>query len=121
MAREGKPMPALPNEIDAELTLEIDGSDITPEKFLRGVRAFFGTLDAVTREVGNEREPLHWVVQVKAGSNLVGVRPAPNTPLPIVDRVLGLVRRGSRPSKIAPRRRRAFRFSRSGICATSAT
>jgi hypothetical protein len=87
-------MPALPNEIDAELTLEIDGSDITPEKFLRGVRAFFGTLDAVTKEVGKEPEPVHWVVQVKAGSNLVGVRATGNAPPAIVDRVLGLVRAG---------------------------
>jgi hypothetical protein len=94
MAREGEPMPALPNEIDAELTLEIDGTDITPEKFLRGVRAFFGVLEVVTKEVCNERERAHWMVQVKAGSNLVGVRPAPNTPLPIVDRVLGFVRAG---------------------------
>jgi hypothetical protein len=94
MAREGQPMPALPNEIDAELTLEIDGTDITPETFLRGVRAFFGTLDAVTREVCEERERVHWTVQVKAGSNLVGVRAAANTRLPTVDRVLGLIRAG---------------------------
>lgn len=87
-------MPALPNEIDAELTLELDGSDITPEKFLRGVRAFFGVLDVVTRQVCDAREPLRWKVQVKAGSNLIGVQPAPGTPAPIVDRVLGIVQAG---------------------------
>lgn len=87
-------MPALPNEIDAELTLELDGTDITPEKFLRGVRGFFGLLDVVTREVSGERERVRWTVHVKAGSNLVGVLPARGTPGAIVDRVVGAVRAG---------------------------
>jgi hypothetical protein len=87
-------MPTLPNEIDAELTLELDGTDITPEKFLRAVRGFFGVLDGVSREVSGGRERVRWTVHVKAGSNLVGVLPARGAPATIVDRVVGVVRTG---------------------------
>ena len=87
-------MPALPNEIDAELTLELDGTDITPEKFLRGVRAFFGVLEVVTKEVCAERERVRWTVRVQAGSNLVGVWPASGTPPAIVERVVDAIQVG---------------------------
>lgn len=60
-------------EIDSDLTLEVDGRAVTPEKFLRSVRAFFGIVREVTRDVCGDGEPVHWRVQVKAGSNLVGV------------------------------------------------
>lgn len=87
-------MPAIPNEIDAELTLELDGTDITPEKFLRGVRAFFGVLEVVTKEVCGERERVRWTIRVQAGSSLVGVWPAPGTPAAVVDRVVGAIQTG---------------------------
>lgn len=63
-------------EIDTELTLEIDGTTVTTEKFQRGVTAFFGVLSDVSRSVCDGKNRLEWHVQVKSGSNLVGVRPA---------------------------------------------
>ena len=62
-------------DIDADLTLEIDGKDVTPEKFMRGVRAFFGLINEVTRGLAGPDQFVHWTVQVKDGSNLVGVVP----------------------------------------------
>ena len=64
-------------DTDTDLTLEIRGKRVTPEKFLRGVRAFFGVVRGVTNEVCADRPKVEWLVQVKAGSNLVGVRAAP--------------------------------------------
>jgi hypothetical protein len=62
-------------DIDADLTLEIDGHNITPDKFMRGVRAFFGLVREVTRDIIAPQQFLHWVVQVKSGSNLIGLAP----------------------------------------------
>jgi hypothetical protein len=66
---------ATPDDIDTDLTLEIDGRNVPPGKFLRGVRAFFGVLDEVTNAVCGDSALPEWAVQVKSGSNLVGVRP----------------------------------------------
>jgi hypothetical protein len=62
-------------DIDADLTLELDGKSLTPEKFLRGVRAFFALVNDVTRAAAGPKEFVHWVVQVKSGSNLIGIEP----------------------------------------------
>jgi len=62
-------------DIDADLTLEIDGKNVTPEKFMRGVRAFFGLINEITRDLAGPDQFVHWTVQVKDGSNLVGVVP----------------------------------------------
>jgi hypothetical protein len=79
----------------ADLTLEIEGMGVTAEKFLRGVGAFFGLVLEVTKRVCVDRPRIEWLVQVRAGSNLVGVRPAPGYPAPqIVDAVLRVVRDG---------------------------
>jgi hypothetical protein len=67
-------------DIDTELTLEIEGSTVTTDKFQRGVAAFFGVLDLVSRSVRGGKGRLEWFVQVKAGSNLVGLVPAAGTP-----------------------------------------
>jgi hypothetical protein len=50
---------------------------ITPERFQRGVRAFFGILEEVTQAVCDGRPNVQWRVQVKAASNLIGVVPVP--------------------------------------------
>lgn len=86
---------ARPEEIDSDLTLEIDGQFVTPGKFLRGVRAFFGLLDEVTQAVsGTARQP-DWAVQVKAGSNLIGVRPMTSNVDPgLIANILNEMRRG---------------------------
>ena len=64
-------------DIDTDLTLELDGSGVTPERFQRAVRAFFGVLSEVTKEVCQGQSPVRWQVKVKAGSNLIGVVPTP--------------------------------------------
>ena len=62
-------------DIETDLTLEVSGHNVTPEKFLRSVRSFFAILNEVTKTVSDQR--IQWTVQVKKGSNLVGVSPIP--------------------------------------------
>ena len=64
-------------DIDSDMTLEIDGRTVTPDLFLRGVRAFFGIVREVTRDVCGERPVDIWRVQVKDGSNLIGIDRVP--------------------------------------------
>ena len=85
---------ATPVDIEAELTVEIDGPVITPEKFLRGVEAFFAVLSEVTRTLTPEGERAEWTVQVKQGSNLVSVRPVPGTQPAIVSQVIAAMSGG---------------------------
>ena len=82
-------------DIDADLTLEIDGKDVTPEKFMRGVRAFFGLVNEITRSLAGPKEFVHWTVQVKHGSNLVGVVPSCFTvPHAVLDTIYAKVHEG---------------------------
>lgn len=82
-------------DIDADLTLEIDGHNVTPERFMRGVRAFFGIVNEVTRSLAGEGQSVHWVVQVKAGSNLIGLAPArSNVPAPVLQDIYNKVQEG---------------------------
>lgn len=67
-------------DIEADLTFEITGSVVTPERFQRALAAFFGLLAEVTKAVTPEGDRLDWRVQVKQGSNLVGISPAPGVP-----------------------------------------
>lgn len=78
---------ATTTDIEADLTFEIDGSAVTPERFQRGVTAFFDLLAEVTKAVAPVGERVEWRVQVKKGSNLVGVVPAPGVPAAVVARV----------------------------------
>jgi hypothetical protein len=64
-------------DIETDLTLEIDGNFITPEKFLRGVRSFFAIVTEVTAKIGGRKTAIRWRVQVKKGSNLIGISPQP--------------------------------------------
>lgn len=63
---------ARPEDIETDVTLELDGSEITPAKFRRGVIAFVGLLEALTKSVCRDAAPVEWRMQVKGGSNLVG-------------------------------------------------
>ena len=63
------------DDIDTDLTLELDGDGVTPERFQRAVRAFFGIVTEVTKNVCDDRTPVRWRVKVKSGSNLIGVVP----------------------------------------------
>ncbi len=63
---------ATEKDIDAPLTLELNGDDLTPELFVRGIRSFFTVLNQLTDQID---DAVGWRVQVKAGSNLIGVYP----------------------------------------------
>lgn len=78
---------ARPGDIDADLTFEITGSAVTPDRFQRALSAFFDLLFEVTKAVAAEGERVEWRVQVKQGSNLVGVLPAPGASGAVVARV----------------------------------
>lgn len=81
-------------DIDTDLTLELDGSEITPEKFQKSVRAFFGVVDEVTRSVCEGRPAVKWRVQVKRASNLIGVAPVPGFPLEVIGTIAIAVQEG---------------------------
>lgn len=75
-------------DIDTDLTLELDGRNLTPEKFMKGVRAFFGLVSEITRELAGPQDFINWTVQVKHGSNLVGIVPShSNVPAPVLDKI----------------------------------
>ena len=66
---------AVKSDIASDLTLEIDGTNVTPDKFLRSVRSFFSILSEVTSRIAGKASPLQWTVVVREGSSLVGVQP----------------------------------------------
>lgn len=78
---------ATESDISAPLTLEVSGSAVTPERFLRAVQSFFALAKSVTESVQDELNPVSWTVQVKAGSNLVGLIPDGDAPQAIVDEI----------------------------------
>jgi hypothetical protein len=83
------------DDIDTDLTLELDGKNVTPEKFMKAVRAFFGLVNEITRELAGPKEFIHWKVQVKDGSNLVGLMPSHASVRPFVlDNIYALVHQG---------------------------
>ena len=63
---------ATAKDIDAPLTLELSGDEVTPEVFVRGARSFFALLQELTDQID---DTVSWRVQVKQGSNLLGVYP----------------------------------------------
>ena len=85
---------AKPDDIDTDIALELDGSEITPAKFRQGVNAFVGLLEALTKVVCREAPPVEWRMQVKAGSNLVGASAAEGANPNHVRRILDLFSSG---------------------------
>jgi hypothetical protein len=81
-------------DVDTDLTLELSGRAITPEKFLRGVQSFFGILAEVTREIGGKPRAVEWMVTVKSGSNLVQVAPQPGYDPKLVSAITSAVAAG---------------------------
>lgn len=75
------------SDITAPLTLEVSGSAVTPERFLRAVQNFFALTKSITENVQDDSRPVNWTVQVKAGSNLVELRPAGDAPQSVVDEI----------------------------------
>ena len=84
---------AVKSDIRGDLTLEIDGTNVTPDKFLRSVRSFFSILSEVTADIAG-RKGIEWRVAVKEGSNLVGVRAMPGFDPAIVMQVVSAVSDG---------------------------
>ncbi len=89
-------------DIEADLTFEITGSLVTPERFQRALTAFFGLLAEVTKAVTPEGERVDWRVQVKQGSNLVGISPAPGVPTALVVNVRQKIMSGLEVLEHAP-------------------
>mgnify|MGYP001810509072 FL=1 len=82
-------------DIDADLTLELDGANVTPERFMKAVRAFFGLVNEVSRELAGPKEFIDWRVQVKRGSNLVGINPGhANVSAAVLDNIYAIVHSG---------------------------
>lgn len=59
-------------DIEADLTLDLRGTDITPSAFRTGVNAFIGLLETLTGSVCIASPPVEWQMQVGIGSNLIG-------------------------------------------------
>jgi len=82
------------SDIDADLVFEMDGVDITPDKFVRGVGAFFTLLTEITGEVCSDNDGVHWRVQVKTGSNLIEAIPDPGAAPVYVEAILDSMNEG---------------------------
>lgn len=63
---------AASTDIDADLTLELNGEGITPSIFKESVNAFVGLLQELTSSVCGKSPPVRWQMQVRAGGNLIG-------------------------------------------------
>jgi hypothetical protein len=82
-----------PDRIPSDLTLEI-GADISPDRFIAAVRAFFGYVEEVGQMLAPDGRAPAWLVRVREGSNLIGVKPAPSAPIEIVRAVYARVQSG---------------------------
>ncbi|MFH1158106.1 MAG: hypothetical protein V1721_04385 [Pseudomonadota bacterium] len=80
-------------DIDTDLTLELDGKQ-NSIKFLKAVSAFIKFVEEVTKASAGEQPRPEWTVQVKGGSNLVGLVPTPGFSSAIVQNTLTLVKSG---------------------------
>ena len=91
--QEGHPL-AKTEDVDTDITLELGGSEITPDKFRKSVNAFVGLLEAITKSVCREAPLVEWRIQVKAGSNLVGANAAEGANPQHVRHILALTGQG---------------------------
>lgn len=95
-------------DIETDLTLEITGNAVTPDKFVRGVRAFFALINELAKSAAGDGQPPQWIVQVKRGSNLIGVVPQPGYDPVIVQRVLATMPDGIRSLEASDEKPRGF-------------
>ncbi|MFH1116661.1 MAG: hypothetical protein V1792_22325 [Pseudomonadota bacterium] len=58
-----------------ELTLELDGPKVTAEKFLKGIGAFLGLINAVAKNLSGSPKSVKWIVSVSSGSQRIHFRP----------------------------------------------
>lgn len=85
---------ATSRDIKSDLTLEINGKNVTPDKFIRSVRSFFSIVAEVTAKIAGKRRAIQWNVAVKEGSNLVGLSPAAGFDPSVVNRIMSAVSGG---------------------------
>lgn len=72
--------------LPSDLVLEIVG-DLSPAAFLDVAQAFFGFVAEIGKDVSDQSEqPVAWIVKVYQGSALLGLEPAPGSPLAAVRR-----------------------------------
>lgn len=75
-------MVATDKTVPSDLTLEI-GDNLSPERFLAAVRAFFGYVKEVEAAIASNTDDVKWIVHIKEGSALIGMEPTasanPNT------------------------------------------
>jgi hypothetical protein len=88
-------MPATPDQIPTDLTLEI-GENLSPDRFMAAARAFFGYVQEISQAVAPEGEPARWIVRVREGSALLAVAPNPGLPPEVARTVYARVERGVR-------------------------
>jgi hypothetical protein len=81
------------SDIETELTLEVEG-DLTIAKFIKAASAFLNYVDDVTDAVAGDEARPEWLVQVKKGSNLIGVSPQPGFNPAVIEATYASVRRG---------------------------
>lgn len=85
-------------DIEADLTLELSGTEITPSAFRTGVNAFVGLLEALTSSVCVASPSVEWQIQVGTGRNLIGALAVENSDRSKVRGVRELAERCFRPS-----------------------
>jgi hypothetical protein len=84
---------ATADQIPSDLTLEI-GVDLSPERFMAATRAFFGYIEEIGRMTAPDGVAPDWVVRVREGSSLIGLDPAPATPIAVVRAVYARAQSG---------------------------
>jgi hypothetical protein len=84
---------ATKSDIETELTLEVEG-ELTIAKFIKAATAFLGYVDEVTEAAAGEDARPNWIVQVKKGSNLIGVTPQPGFNPAVIEATYARVKRG---------------------------
>lgn len=104
---------ATKGDIDSDLTLEVSGHAVTPDKFLRSIRSFFAILHEVTREVGGKPKAVEWLVSVKEGSNLIQVDPMPGYEPAVISVITDAVAAGI--SQVEDREARPLHFSEKAL------
>jgi hypothetical protein len=88
-------MPAAPEQIPTDLTLEI-GGNLSPDRFMAIARAFFGYVEEIGHTVAPEGLFLSWFVRIREGSTLLAVDPSPAMPSDIARQVYSRAERGVR-------------------------
>jgi len=77
---------ATKTDIATDLTLELNGKNMTSRTFLVALKAFFEITQDIS-QTENQKGSIEWFVQVKEGSNLIGLYPSSTIPQAVVNAV----------------------------------